>query len=88
MDSVAGFLIYERTLGSSPVLDMALVIAGSLESQVSVLFMNLLKAGSSLSFFNKCSVSSVFFSMFLEPHVEMSCYSGVVGELLDLQRFE
>jgi hypothetical protein len=61
MDSVAGFLIYERTLGSSPVLDMALVIAGSWESQVSVLFMNLLKAGNSLSFFNKCSVHLFFF---------------------------
>lgn len=60
MDSVAGFLIYERTLGSSPVLHIALVIAGSRESQVFVLFMNLLKAGSSFSSSTKAAFHLFF----------------------------
>lgn len=82
MDSVAAFLIYEKTLGSSPVLDMALVIAGSRESQESVLFMNLRKAGSSFPFFNKGSVSSVFLICSLSPMSKCLITEGWWGNYL------
>lgn len=52
---------------SNPVRDVALVTAGSAGSQVSVLFMNLLKAGNFFSFFNKYRVSSIFLTCSLSP---------------------